>query len=142
MLLARDDWGPHCGPGRAPPRADRPLRPSQARTRDRPAGQPRPPGAGAVWFTRRPTKLDDAKALVAAIKPGDLTGEEPRALKILQADLALAAGDVPGARTHYLANTNDPSGPDVRSSIRRTAKIGQARAFLDRKGLRRGGGSA
>jgi len=45
----------------------------------------------------------------------------------------LATGDVAGARKQYETLTGEPSGPDARSSIRRTAKIGQARVFLDRK---------
>jgi hypothetical protein len=61
-----------------------------------------------------------------------LTGDDSRALAILRADLTLASGDVPGARKQYEALTGEPSGPDSRSSIRRTAKISQARAFLDR----------
>jgi hypothetical protein len=73
------------------------------------------------------------KSLVNAIDIHSLTGDETRALGILQADLMLASGDIPGARKSYVAITGDPSGPDVRSSIRRTAEISQARAFLDRQ---------
>ena len=47
----------------------------------------------------------------------------------------LATGDVAGAKKQYEALTNDPSGPDARSSIRRIAKVSQARAFIDRKDL-------
>jgi hypothetical protein len=77
--------------------------------------------------------LEDVKSLVNAIDIHSLTGDETRALGILQADLMLASGDIPGARKSYVAITGDPSGPDVRSSIRRTAEISQARAFLDRQ---------
>ena len=76
---------------------------------------------------------DEVRALIDAINVPSLAREEPRRLKILRADLALATGDVAGARTQYQSLTGEPSGPDVRSSIRRTAKISQARAFLDRK---------
>jgi PKD repeat protein len=76
---------------------------------------------------------DDVRALIAAINVPSLTGEEPRMLNILQADLAFDTGDVAGAKKQYETLTGEPSGPDARSSIRRTAKIGQARAFLDRK---------
>ena len=78
-------------------------------------------------------RTDEARALIDAISVPALSGDEPRALNILRADLALAAGDVAGARKQYETLTGEPSGPDARSSIRRMAKIGQARVFLDRK---------
>jgi hypothetical protein len=77
--------------------------------------------------------VEDVTSILNALNVSTLTGEEPRRLAILKADLALAAGDVAGARKQYIALTGEPSGPDVRSSIRRTAKISQARAFIDRK---------
>jgi hypothetical protein len=76
---------------------------------------------------------DEARSLIDAINVPALSGEEPRALAILRADLAWAAGDVAGARKQYGTLTGEPSDTDARSSIRRTARIGQARAFLDRK---------
>ena len=76
---------------------------------------------------------DEARSLIDAIDVPALTGNEPRALALLRADLALATGDVAGAKKQYEALTGEPSGPDARSSIRLTAKIGQARAFLDQK---------
>jgi tetratricopeptide (TPR) repeat protein len=78
-------------------------------------------------------KLEDVKTLVDAINVPLLTGEEPHVLDLLKADMLLAAGDVPGARKEYVRLTGDPSGPDVRSSIRRTAKIGQARSYMEAK---------
>jgi hypothetical protein len=77
--------------------------------------------------------VDEVRSLIDAINVTSLPGEEPRGLKILKADLALAAGDVAGAKKQYESLTGAPDGPDERSSIRRTARIGQARAFLDRK---------
>jgi tetratricopeptide (TPR) repeat protein len=77
--------------------------------------------------------LDAVKSLLDGIDPPSLTGDEHRASDILRADLALAAGNIPGAKKQYEALTGDPSGADQRSSIRRTARIGQARAFLNRK---------
>ena len=77
--------------------------------------------------------LDEVRSLVDAVDVKTLSGEEPRRLAILRADLTLATGDIAGAGKQYQALTGDPSGPDARSSIRRTAKIGQARVFLDRK---------
>jgi hypothetical protein len=74
----------------------------------------------------------EVRSLIGAMSVPALSGDEPRALAILRADLALATGDVAGAKKQYEALTGAPSGPDARSSIRRTAKIGQARAFLDR----------
>jgi TolA-binding protein len=71
--------------------------------------------------------------LVAGIDPSKLTGDDQRAFGILKGDLALASGDIEGARKQYQALTGAPSGPDERSSVRRTAMIGQARAFIDRK---------
>jgi len=78
-------------------------------------------------------RTDDVRALLDAVNVQLLTGEEHRTYDILRADLALATGDVAGARKQYEALTGEPSGPDARSSIRRTARIGQARTFLDRK---------
>ena len=78
-------------------------------------------------------RTDEARSLIDAISVPTLSGDEPRALAILRADLALATGDVAAAKKQYETLTGEPSGPDARSSIRRTAKIGQARAFLDRK---------
>jgi hypothetical protein len=78
-------------------------------------------------------KTDEVRSDLDAINVSSLNGEERRRLAILRADLALATGDVAGARRQYQAQTGAPSGPDARSSIRRTAQIGQARAFLDRK---------
>ena len=77
--------------------------------------------------------LDETRSLLDAIAVPSLSNDEPRMLNLLRADFALAAGDVVGAKKQYEAMTSAPSGPDERSSIRRTAKIGQARAFLDRK---------
>jgi TolA-binding protein len=78
-------------------------------------------------------QTDEARSLLDAIHVSTLSGDDPRALAILRADLALATGDVAGAKKQYETLTGAPSGPDARSSIRRTARIGQARAFLDRK---------
>jgi len=132
LLLARDDWVhadeemqllralvDRCGKGTPSPQSAAIA--SQARL------------ALARLLFKTSDKLDDVKALLAAIDPQALTDQEPRILKILNADLALASGDVPGARKQYTSLTGEPSGPDVRSSIRRTAKISQARAYIDRK---------
>jgi predicted negative regulator of RcsB-dependent stress response len=78
-------------------------------------------------------QTDEAHKLIDAINVASLANEEPRSLDILRGDLALAAGDVDGARKQYQKFTGDPQGADARSSIRRTAKIGQARAFIERK---------
>ncbi|MEI9998990.1 MAG: PKD domain-containing protein [Verrucomicrobiota bacterium] len=78
-------------------------------------------------------RTDDVRKLIDAIDAKALTGEEPRSLDILRGDLALAQGDVDGARRQYQRLTGDPQGVDARSSVRRTAKISQARAFMDRK---------
>jgi TolA-binding protein len=71
--------------------------------------------------------------LADAINPTALDQRGPRSLDILRADLLMATGAVDGARKKYQALTGDPQGADARSSIRRTARIGQARAFIDRK---------
>jgi TolA-binding protein len=76
---------------------------------------------------------DEVQSLINAINAPSLPHDQTRALAILRADLALATGDVAGAKKQYEALTGQPTGPDARSSIRRTAKIAQARAFLDRK---------
>ena len=75
----------------------------------------------------------DIGKLIDAINVPSLTGPQPRSLDILRGDLLLATGDVDGARKKFRALTGDPQGADARSSIRRTARIGQARAFIDRK---------
>ncbi|HEX4141230.1 MAG TPA: PKD domain-containing protein [Candidatus Methylacidiphilales bacterium] len=71
--------------------------------------------------------------LVDAIDVRALDQRGPRSVDILRGDLLLASGDVDSARKKYQALTGDPQGPDARSSIRRTARISQARAFIDRK---------
>jgi len=78
-------------------------------------------------------QTEDVRKLLDAIHPASLSGDDSRSLAILRADLALATGDVAGAKKQYEDLTGQPSGPDLRSSIRRTAKIGQARAFIDQK---------
>ena len=75
----------------------------------------------------------DVRKLLDAIHPASLSGDDSRSLAILRADLALATGDVAGAKKQYEDLTGQPGGLDLRSSIRRTAKIGQARAFIDQK---------
>ncbi len=78
-------------------------------------------------------RTDEVRSVIDAINVPSLSGDNPRVLEILRADLALATGNVAAAKKQYETLTGEPSGPDERSSIRRTAKIGQARAFLDRK---------
>ncbi len=78
-------------------------------------------------------QTDDVRKLLDGINVDSLPGDEHRAYDTLRGDLALATGDVAGAKKQYEALTGDPSGPDARSSIRRIAKVSQARAFLDRK---------
>ncbi len=80
-------------------------------------------------------KTDDVRKLLDGIKVDSLTAEEHRSYDLLHAELALATGDIAGARKQLENLTGDPSGPDARSSVRRTAKISQARAFIDRKDL-------
>jgi predicted negative regulator of RcsB-dependent stress response len=75
----------------------------------------------------------DISKLVDGVSVPTLTGYEPRSLDILRGDLLLAQGNVEGARAKYKSLTGDPQGADARSSIRRTARISQARAFIDRK---------
>jgi len=87
----------------------------------------------ARLLLRTSDHTDEVRSLLDAINLPALTGDEQRSMNILRADLALASGDVAGAKKQYETLTGHPSGPDERSSIRRTAKIGQARAFLDRK---------
>lgn len=76
---------------------------------------------------------DEVKSLLAAVSVPSLNGKEHRAYKMMQADLAMATGDIASARKQYDALTANPSGPDARSSVRQTGRIGQARVFLDRK---------
>ena len=80
-------------------------------------------------------RTEDVRKLLDAVKVDALSGDEHRAFDTQRADLAFATGDIAGARKQYAALTNDPSGADARSSIRRTAKISQARSFIDRKDL-------
>ena len=94
-------------------------------------------GPSALALAQLTLKTSDhteqVKSLLDGIKVDALSGDEHRAYDTLRADLALAQGDVAGARKQYEALTGDPSGPDARSSIRRIAKVSQARSFLDRK---------
>ncbi len=83
-----------------------------------------------VKFTDQPAEINK---LVDAINAPSLIDNQPRSLDILRGDILLAAGDVDGARKKYQAMTGNPQGADARSSIRRTARISQARAFIDRK---------
>ncbi len=78
-------------------------------------------------------KTEEVKALLDGVKVEALPGDRRRGYDVLRADLALASGNVEEARKQYVALTGDPSGADARSSIRRTGRIGQARAYLDRK---------
>jgi len=75
----------------------------------------------------------EAGKLADAINPASLDQRGPRALDILRGDLLLANGDIDGARKKFQSLTGDPQGADARSSIRRTARVSQARAFIDRK---------
>jgi len=76
---------------------------------------------------------DEVRALISAINLPSLVGDEPRAMRVLKADLALVSGDLAGAKAQYQTLSSAPSDLDVRSSIRATAAISQARAFIDRK---------
>ena len=78
-------------------------------------------------------RTDEVRSLVDAIDARTLTGSDSRQLAMLRADLALATSDVLGAKKQYENLTGAPSGPDARSSVRRTGQIGAARAFLERK---------
>jgi TolA-binding protein len=108
---------------------------------DRTAGATSPPLTGianqsrlvlAQLLVKTSDQTDGVHQLIDAIDPKALHGEEPRALEILRGDLLLATGDVEGARKKYREQTGDPQGADARSSIRRTAKIGQARTFIEK----------
>jgi predicted negative regulator of RcsB-dependent stress response len=87
----------------------------------------------AQLLVKMTDQTDEVRKLVDGVQVPALKGPEPRSLDILRGDLLLAAGDVDGARKQYQKLTGDPQGVDARSSIRRTAKIAQARAFIDRK---------
>jgi hypothetical protein len=80
-------------------------------------------------------KTDEVQALVSAINPPALEGDDHRRFDILRADLLLATGKIDDARKLYQDITGDPSGPDARSGVRQTGRIGQARVFLDRGDL-------
>jgi TolA-binding protein len=79
------------------------------------------------------TNTDEVRSLIDAIDVSSLSRDETRELSILRADLAIANGNVSEARKEYEALTVAPSGLDARSSIRLTAEIGQARAFINQK---------
>jgi tetratricopeptide (TPR) repeat protein len=80
---------------------------------------------------RNTNQTDDVRKLLDGIDVTTLPGDEHRAYDTLRADLALATGDVAEAKKQYTALTGDPSGPDARSSIRRIAKVNQARSYID-----------
>ena len=83
-----------------------------------------------LTFTNQTAEIGQ---ILNAINVPSLVKMEPHLVDIFRADLLLAAGDVEGARRKYQALTGNPQGPDARSSIRHTALISQARAFMDRK---------
>jgi predicted negative regulator of RcsB-dependent stress response len=111
---------------------------------DRTSASTAPPLAGvasqsrlflAQLLVKMSDETDEARKLIDAINVAALGGPEPRSLEILRGDWALATGDVDGARKQYQKLTGNPQGVDARSSIRRTAKISQARAFIDQEDL-------
>jgi hypothetical protein len=132
LLLIREDWAHY-------PEEIQLLRALVDRSaQDKPSPQLIAVGAEcrlalAQLVLKTSDRTDEVRSLIDAVNVPSLSGDEHRALDILRADLALATGDVAGAKKQYEALTGDPSGPDARSSIRRTAKISHARAFLDRK---------
>jgi tetratricopeptide (TPR) repeat protein len=73
------------------------------------------------------------KALLDGITHAGMGVGESRQLAILKADLALATGDVAGARQQYETAMENMNGPDTRSSIRFTARIGMARTYIEQK---------
>ena len=89
--------------------------------------------AQLVFTTHEPT--DEPATLIASVNKAALSGDDQRRLAILQDDLLLAQGKVDDARKGYQAVTGDPNGPDARSGVRQTGRIGQARVFLDRGDL-------
>lgn len=80
---------------------------------------------------RNTDQTANVRKLLDGIDVTTLPGDEHRAYDTLRADLALATGDVAGAKKQYDALTGDPSGPDARSSVRRIAKVNQARSYID-----------
>lgn len=78
-------------------------------------------------------RIDDVRALLNAIDAATLSPADRRSLELLRGDLTLATGDVAGAKKIYLTQTAEPTGADARSSIRRTAKIDQAAAYMEKK---------
>ena len=78
--------------------------------------------------------IDEVKTLVNAIDPKVLNSDERHEFDLLQADLAMATGDVAGATKQYQKMAGSSAGAttasDARSSIRFTGLIGQARAYI------------
>ncbi|MDD5262822.1 MAG: PKD domain-containing protein [Methylacidiphilales bacterium] len=75
----------------------------------------------------------EAAKLLESLNIAALSADEHRTADILRGDLALANGDLAGAKKQYQALTGEPTDSDARSSVRRTAKIDQANVFLDKK---------
>ncbi|PAW76610.1 MAG: hypothetical protein B9S32_14625 [Verrucomicrobia bacterium Tous-C9LFEB] len=88
---------------------------------------------GAQVILKSSNRVDDARTRLNAIDPLTLMPEERKAVEVMRGDLALAAGDVAGAKKIYLAQTAEATGADARSSIRRTAKIDQAAVYMEKK---------
>ena len=82
---------------------------------------------------RTSDRLDDVRSLLKAIEVSTLPADERRQLDILQADLALATGEVDSARSQYLALSGSVAGIDARSGVRRTSTIDTINAFIERK---------
>ena len=89
----------------------------------------------AQIILRTSDQFDEVRGLLKAIEVATLSADERRLLDILQADLALALGDVDAARSQYQALSGSVAGIDARSGMRRTSTIDTINAFIDRKEL-------
>ena len=89
----------------------------------------------ATLLLENSDQLDETGKMIAAIDPSGLAPGDTVNLQLLIGELALAKGDLEGAKKKLLSLTPTGRGDelDVRSTFRRTANLDQASSYLDRQ---------
>ena len=132
LFLAREDWAHFAEEMPAFARPDRSLPDGQAFAA---VDHRRPASAGWRWrnWSSRP-RIIPTKCARSSMRSMSrrFPATNPACLTILRADLALATGDVAGARKQYEALTGEPSGP--MRAARSAARPKSARPALSSTG--------
>jgi hypothetical protein len=71
-----------------------------------------------------------AGAQLGAVAADQLGGDDQRLLKMYQGDAALLAGDVEGARRHYLAAGTAAAPGDLKYAVQRRTRLETARDYI------------